>query len=417
MSDPRSITNEDGRLDAAVREGIITADQATAIRALTPTVGRAPREIDLPPQRTLLQASGIAYAVGAITVVGAMFWFLADRWNYLGPGGALAACVVYATLFLVAAQVLAREGQPAASGLTVTLAVLMAGPATIALNELTGLVPQLRGSDTCSYPNFGLWRCRGEELLMESAVLLAASVALWRTRYPLLVALIMAIGVRAVFHVTDGLTRNSSLDEGAAWVWMLAGSLTLTVAYLLERRQPRETDYAVFVHLGAAFCALLATFNLLSAHEWMRHLMVPSAFVAFAAALLLRRFVYVPLGMLWVVWYLGWLARDVFRQSPAFPLLLAALGLAVIVATVWIQRNAERLTARFGGVTVDGRPRFPGGVLLLLAPAIIALVRLPDGIAADRETQIERDWQVKRFQAMEQRRRRETRARETRPRD
>jgi len=406
VTNPRSISTENDRLDAAVREGIITAEQAMAIRALAPTVGRPPRELDRPPQPTLMQASSIAYTLGAITVIAAMFWFLADNWDELGPAGALAACALYAALFFVAARVLAREGQPQAASLTVTLAVVMVGPATVALNELTGLVPTSRG-DACTYPAFGLWQCRGEELLTEGAMLAAAGIALWRTRYPLLVALITTIAMRGVFHVADGVSDNTLLTAGSSWVWMICGSLTLTVAYLFERWQPRDTDYAIFHHLGAAFCALVVTLNLLSIHEWMRHLLVPTAFVAFATALLLRRFVYVPLGMFWVVWYLGWLAKDVFRNSPAFPILVAALGLAVIVATVWIQRNAAQLTARFGGVTDDGRPRFPGGVLLLLAPAMMAVVRLPDAIAEDRIKRSEQDYDARRFQRAEQRRRRE----------
>lgn len=36
-------------------------------------------------------------------------------------------------------------------------------------------------------------------------------------------------------------------------------------------------------------------------------------------------------------------SHDVFKDSPAFPILLAALGIGVIIATVWIQRNAEML--------------------------------------------------------------------------
>lgn len=411
MTDPRSISTEDGRLDAAVREGIITHDQAMAIRAIAPHVGRPPREIDLPPRQTLLQASGIAYMVGAVTVIAAMLWFLADRWDNFGPAGALAASVVYGGLFLLTARVLSREGYAFAAGLAVLLAVIMTGPATVALNELTGWVPRLRGGDACTYPAFSLWRCRGEEIVTELALLLAASVALWRTRFPLLVALITSIGVRGVFHLTDAWYSNALGNAASAWVWMLAASLTVTVAYVLERRQRRETDYAQWVHLGAAFCALLTTTSLLANYEPLRHLMVPAAFVSFAAALLFHRFVYVPLGMFWVVWYLGWLARDVFEDSPAFPLLLAALGLVVIIATVWIQRNAAQLTARFGGVTDDGRPRFPGGVLLLLAPAIIALVRLPDGIAADRDARIAQEWQIKRFQMLEDRRRAAEKAR------
>lgn len=407
MTNPRSISTENDRLDAAVREGIITAEQAMAIRALAPTVGRPPRELDRPPQPTLMQASSIAYTLGAITVIAAMFWFLADRWDHLGPAGALAACAVYATLFLVAARVLAREGEPIASGLTVVLAVIMAGPATVALNELTGIAPRLRDGELCGFPAFGLWTCRGEELLTEFALLLAAGLALWRTRFPLLVALLTAIGVRMMFHLVDAWYDNAILPDGSGFIWLLAGSLALTVAYVLERRQPRERDYAMYVHFGAVWCALFATIQLVSRDEWMRHLMIPAAVAAFAASLLLRRFTYVPLGMLWVLWYLGWLARDVFRDSPAFPLVLAALGLAVIVATVWIQRNAAQLQARFGGVTTDARPRFPGGVALMLAPALVALLRLPDAAAVDREVRAAQKWQVERFERAEQRRRRE----------
>lgn len=415
------ITDEDGRLDAAVEQGIITAEQAMAIRALAPHVGRPPREIDRPPQRTLLQASAIAYTVGAITVVVAMFWFLSDRWQWLGPSGILAACAVYAALFVLAARVLHREGFPVAAGLAITLAVIMAGPAAIALNDLMHLAPEI-ARDRCYYPDFRLWSCRGEELLAEGAVLLAALFALSRTRFPLLVGLITGILLRGVFHLTDGLYRNALGQVSAGWTWVLAGSLALAVAYQLERRQRGDVDFALWVHLAAAFCAVPATMQLLDAYSHMRHLMVPSAFVAFAAALLLRRFVYVPLGMVWVVWYLGWLAREVFRDSPAFPLLMAALGLGVIVATVWVQRNAERLTARFGTVTTDGRPRFPGGVALLLAPAVVALLQLPDAIENDRAERMALDWQRRQFERrMERERQPQPSAppatRETAPRD
>jgi hypothetical protein len=89
--------------------------------------------------------------------------------------------------------------------------------------------------------------------------------------------------------------------------------------------------------------------------------------------------------------YLGWLAADVFRDTPFFPIILAALGVGVIIATVWIQRNSASLVARFGGLATDGRPSFPGGVPFILVPIIAALLQLPSARALDREARRESD--------------------------
>ncbi len=69
----------------------------------------------------------------------------------------------------------------------------------------------------------------------------------------------------------------------------------------------------------------------------------------------------------------------------------------MIVATVWVQRHADTLVARFGGVTSDGRPRFPGGIPLLLAPALVALLMFSHGRSLDRERQDEMNWQARRW--------------------
>ena len=60
--------------------------------------------------------------------------------------------------------------------------------------------------------------------------------------------------------------------------------------------------------------------------EWYRHLLVPAAFMAFAFSLRMRRFVWTLLGLGWFVAYLGWLAADVFRDTPFFPIILASVG-------------------------------------------------------------------------------------------
>jgi hypothetical protein len=386
------VDHGDGRLDAAVTLGIITADQAQAIRGLSvPSAGRATEHTAEAPRA--FNAAMIAYLLGAVTVLIAMAWFVADRWTWLGAGGVLAVAVLYAALFLVVARVLRREGFATASGLAVLFAVAMAPLATVALIELTGWLGLPRGV-VCGYPDRVFWACRGEEVLAELVAALAALVALRQVRFSLLVAPLVAIAMRMLFHVSEAINGGLWGDATSGWIWVIGASTLAAAAYAADRRQQGDEDFARWIHAGAAISALVATVQLLNAYEGYRHLLTPGAFVAFAAALTMRRLAWLALGMIWFVWYLGWLASDVFRGTPVFPIVLAAIGLAVIVATVWVQRNATMLMRRFGGVSGDGRPRFPGGAALLLAPAAVALLMLGEGAARDRERREEQRWQT-----------------------
>lgn len=373
--------NDDRRLDAAVALGIISAEQAAGIRALTPE-RRAPA---LPRP---VEASTIGYVLGAITVLIAMGWFLADRWDWLGAGGVLSVVGLYIAMFLVVGQRLRREGFETASGFAVLLAVAMVPIGVVALNELTQWIsPEIRASCRNSrfdvVFDFDLWDCRGLELVMELATLAAALVAVRAVKFSLFALPIAVICLRFVFHAADTLFDGHLGAVGAGWVWVIATSLVTAAAYVAERSQPDEQDYALWLHAIAVISAATASAMLLSSHDGYRHVLAPSALVAFAFALRMRRAPWTLLGLGWFVTYLGWLAADVFRDTPVFPIVLAALGLGVIIATVWVQRNAAMLAQRFGGISSDGRPSFPGGVWLLLLPIVAALIQLPAAAQLD----------------------------------
>ena len=390
----------DRRLEAAVALGIISAAQADAIRAINPE----PEGDDLtsPEAARPFNAATLAYVLGAITVVVAMGWFLADRWTWLGAGGVLAVSVLYAGLFLLIAHRLRLQGFRNAAGFTVLLAVCMAPVATVALNEVVGWVESASRA-SCRYPDFALLSCRGEELLAELVTAATALIALRRVRFSLLVLPLAALALRFLFHTGDAIGRNGFGNTTSGWVWVVGASLLAATAYATDRRQRGDEDFALWLHLAAVVAAMAATVILLGTFQEMRHLLIPGAFVAFAAALSIRRLAWLFLGMAWFVWYLGWLASDVFRDSPIFPIVLAALGISVIVVTVWVQRNAARLVARFGSVTSDGRPRFPGGVPLLLSPALVALLMMPMSAQQDRESRAASEWQIDRLRRQAER--------------
>lgn len=396
--------DDDRRLDAAVALGIISAEQAAQVRALTPR--RAPAA-SIPRS---FGGSVIAYALGAITVLIAMGWFLADRWEYLGAAGVLAVVTLYGGLFTLVAWRMRREGFPLAEGLAALLAVAMVPLAVIALNDLLAWLPEPMAA-RCgrSYgPRpvlFDFAACRGLEVVVELAVLAAAAVA-WRvTRFSLFALPVAALGIRFVFHLTAALTAGQAHMTMAVWTWMVCASLLVAVAYAVDRRPEPQQDIGLWLHLVAAFAAATTTILMLNLFDDFRHLLLPAAFVAFAFSLRMRRGVWTLLGLAWFVSYLGWLAVDVFRDTPVFPIVLAALGIGVIVATVWVQRNRAGIAARLGGLESGRQPSFPGGLGLLLLPVLVALLQMPGALTLDRALQ--RDEQaataVMRLRAAQQR--------------
>lgn len=375
--------DDDRRLDAAVSLGIITREQAQAIRDLTPER----REVPAPHAPT---AATLGYVLGAVTVLVAMGWFLADRWEWLGAGGVLAVTALYAALFLVVARRLRGEGYPQAGGFAVLLAVAMVPVAAVAVNELVGWFDH-PAPGVCGDQDFVFWACRGEEIAVELVTLAAALFALRAVRFSLLMLPIAALALRFLFHVGAALTGAGLGAASAGWMWMIGASLLTASAYSTERSQRGDEDLALWLHLVAAVSASIAVVMLVGAFESFRHLLVPGAFVAFAFSLRMRRFVWTLVGMVWFVAYLGWLAGEVFKDTPFFPIVLAALGIGVIIATVWVQRNSAALVARFGGITTDSRPSFPGGVALLLLPVVVAAIQLPGAAVLDRAVRRERD--------------------------
>lgn len=375
--------DDDRRLDAAVSLGIITAEQARAIRDLVPR--RAPA-----PQRAMpTGAAFLGYVVGAITVLVAMTWFLADRWEWLGPGGVLTVALLYVAVFWLVSRRLTQEGFRLAAAIATTLAVGMVPLVTLSLLELTQWLAEPSPA-ACRYPDFVFWPCRAEELLVELTTLGAALLVFRTTRVSLLVLPIAGIGLRFVFHAADVLWRQGLGALSAGWVWVIGASLLLAAAYEADRRT-EDRAIGLWLHLVAAIAANAAVLLLVGQIENYRHLLIPLALLAFVFALRMARAAWTVVGLIWFVAYLGWLAGEVFEDSPFFPIVLAALGIGVIILTVWIQRNSARLVARFGGLQGQGKPVVPGGVALLLIPVAVALWQLPVAAEVDRAVRAEAD--------------------------
>jgi hypothetical protein len=355
------------RLNAAVAAGIISADQAAAIRAL-PEPGGAPAV----EARRGLNAVAIAYFVGGAAVLFGFGWFIVDRWRALGPGGILVVSLVYAALFALTSRTLGRYGFRFAAGIAAVLTVGMTPLVAWALLDLGGLwyEPGVRSGMPMPYQVDVLESLRW--IPLELATALAALIALRRVRFGILALPVAAALPMAVAHAMPLLVSPDVLVELNSWAAVGSAMVLLAAGYYVDQHTTDGEDYADWIYLSALVTltvAVLVLWPLLGAE---RHALIAVAIGLFALSLYLHRSMFVVFGALGVIGYLAYLAFDVFKNFANFPVLLATFGLSVIVLTVWLQRRypalARRVEARQTrhGAVPHARLVFGGAIVIAI---------------------------------------------------
>jgi hypothetical protein len=374
-------------LDEAVTQGIITPSQRDGIHDVARARTRGPKSTSgdfLAWAREAprgFNAITIAYGVGALAVVFALGWFLADRWQALGAAGVLITSLVYGGVFGAAARVFTREKFPTAHGVAILLVIATVPLVVWALLRTTGIWAE----DTqgiCSDLDATFLDCRVQPVVLAASALVAVLASTrWLRFGPLMIpgaAALLIIFVQVALEVS----RGPEGFEMTGWSYLFAASILVMLGYETDRRRGRE-DYGVWLHLAAAVCAVVVLISLFGTEKAFRHLLLPTAIASMTASLFLRRIVWMIVGLGILFSYLTWLAADVFKRAFAFPVILAVVGIAIIIVTVWVQRTYPRLAARVRERRGE-RPQFPGGSALLLAPALVAILVMPPVREAQR---------------------------------
>jgi len=373
-------------LDSGVDRGIISADQRTALLALA---GAAEPQTDERGEAArAFNGITIAYGIGAIVVLFAFGWFMVDRWKVLGDGGVFALSVAYAGIFLVVAHFMRREGFETARGVATLLAVGMAPLAMYALLRWTGIwTPELEGLCRQRVHPFAV--CQGQPLAIELAAVAAALVAMRSMAFAPFMIPIAVVGVTLPERLLREWAPGPGIDgAGMGWRWVIIASVLAAAAYTVDRRR-RGEDYGYWLWISVAMATWWGCMMLFQTDHSLRGYLAPASLLVITASVILRRRVLLVVGLFGVFGFLAWLAFDVFKLTTAFPLVLATIGVSIIILTVWVQKRFPEAIQRMGGDPT--RPaRFPGGVLALLAPALLGLVLMQDATRLDREAAADR---------------------------
>jgi hypothetical protein len=376
-------------LQRALSRGLITPEQHASILALAGEDGAAAREM---PRG--FNWVTVAYALGALLVVFAGGWFLAQRWLALGPTGVLVIVLLYSLAAAGASMWLEKRDFPEAAGIAAMVAVSLTPVVVWALESITGWWPV----ETWGQPYYPAYPPAEATrwVVAELATILAALLVLRRRAWS---AVVLPIAV-ALFGLVMHLPRALGFDLTPVlerWIMLTSALLVCAIADGTDRRVPRQAgagrgDMAFplwMVGLATLAFSLLAFWP--TARLW-RHAVPLLGVGAVVVSLMIRRKTHLVFGVILIFLYLMYLAGEVFKSTAYFPVALAALGGAMLFATVWLQRRFPSLASRLGAKRT-GRGGLPGSPVLpwlVTAMALgITMLRAPEAA----EERLQREFQ------------------------
>jgi len=318
-------------LAAAAAENIISAEQAEALyQYLSEQAKDTPR----------FNFTHVLYYFGGLIAIGAMSIFMTLGWEAFGGGGILVICCIYAALGLKLSSVFAAKQLNIPAGICATFVVCLTPLAVYGLQVYLGLWPD--NSVYQDYHRYIQWHW----LYMELATLAVGAVIAWKYKYPFLFMPIAATLWYMSMDISAMLSGGDYSWELRKLVSLYSGLLMIGLAFWVDIRTRKQADYAFWIYLFGvlAFWGSLSSMHSNSELSKFFYLCINLSMIGIGV-LLVRR-VFVVCGALGACSYLGYLAFSVFKDSWLFPVVLSAIGLAIVYLGVLWQKHEQAITQK-----------------------------------------------------------------------
>ena len=189
---------------------------------------------------------------------------------------------------------------------------------------------------------------KGGWLFMEIGTIIAAAVALrfYKVPFVLLVGGIalwfMSMDIAMLFTATPS---DYGDFETRRTVSIFFGLGVMAAAWAVDLWRPKGPDLAFWLHIFGAmtFWGGLSANSDSTEFQRFLYLLVNLALIGFA--IYVDRRIYAVFGALGVATYLGYLAYDVFNDMILFSFALSLIGLAIVGAGLWLNRNYAAYSA------------------------------------------------------------------------
>nr|WP_321502816.1 DUF2157 domain-containing protein [uncultured Dethiosulfovibrio sp.] len=272
-----------------------------------------------------------AYYLGAMMVISALTWFVADAWDFMSGLGLAAVALIYGLGFgFFGYRFYRRDETRTLGGLLVTIAVCLTPMLVYGLQKETGL---WTGEEPGNYSDFYRWIKSGW-CLMEISTIGAVLLAMRWIRFSFL-AFPLAL---SLWFTSMDISPLLSVDRRV--VSMVFGFAMGCVALRWDMgRDQGDPEYGFWLHLFGALAFWGGLTLLDSRGEFSRMIYGTINLGLMLLSLALDRSIYMTLGAIGFFGYLGHLAWSLFADFFYFPFVLVAFGLVVMFCGLWYSRR------------------------------------------------------------------------------
>ena len=338
---------EQRQLAESVAEGIITGDQAERLwRFLAARGERSDAAVQDAPRFTF---TNVLYYLGGMLAIGALSLFMTLGFDRFGGYAVCAIALGYMAVAWALALRFEARGLDVPTGIMAALIVVLVPLAAWGVQHAIGLWPP--GGHAEHYRDYHYyidWRWATLEL----ATLLAGAAMLYRYRTPFLVMPIavtlwyMSMDFAMLLLPASATTWSADAWQFRKWFSVVFGLAMLALAFVVDIRSRFGRDYAFWLYLFGmlAFWGGLTSLGSDRLSGKLVYLAINVALIL-VGALVVRR-VFTVFGAIGIAIVLSDISWRFFRDSWLFPIALTLIGLAIVYAGIWWNRNEPRVAAR-----------------------------------------------------------------------
>ena len=285
-----------------------------------------------------LNTSNLLYYFGGLIAIAAMTLFMSLAWEMFAGAGIFFICLLYAGISFKLVHHFIAQNLDIPAGVCLAFVTSITPLAMYGLQAWLGIWPD--GTVYRDYHHFIQWHW----IYLELVTILVAVILIKLYRFSF-VMMPMSITLWYLSMDLSAFYWQDNLSWHMRWLVSLYFGLAMFVlAVYVDLRSKSKIDYAFWLYITAVITFWLG----LSVIDYDNHLQRFGYFVVnlllMMIGVMLRRRVFIVFSALGCLWYLGYLAYDVFEDSLLFPFVLTLLGaMTIYLGLLWQKHQAGML--------------------------------------------------------------------------
>jgi hypothetical protein len=335
----------DSQLNDAVKNDIFSDEQVNRFRDFVQNSGN----------NQVTKSQKVLYYGGALLIISAMTWLMKSSWDSFGKEGMAAVSALYFVIFLLAGYfTFFKKKLEDAGGLLFSVAV------SITPLLVFSILRVFNFWDTdWSYDDYHIW-IKGKWIVLEITTIVVALPILLKTKFPFIVFLIAG----ALWFFSMDIMQI--IEEKRDLTWIERANITNTfglfmiaIGYYADIKFKK--DYSFWLYLfGLIILSIgLSIFYNIDLYNLIKLGVVNILLILFS--LFVNRNVFIVFGTIGLIEFLSRLSWEFFKDSSFLPFALTILGVLLIVAGVFFQKNRknieEKIISKLPAFILNLRPK------------------------------------------------------------